>query len=243
MTRSRWRSEVDDTRHWLAISVVGLSVIGIVVAAALAIGFASSTDRPDVTQLVFTSALPLLGTWVGTVLAFYFARENLQTATESTLKLTGRGDLQTPVRLLMVPASRIEAYRLKVNEESLDIRLSELYARMQLAKRHRIPILNSQDAVLYVIHDSTIARFAASLEKNPREESQFTETVGNLLSREEFKKLIEAWGAVGPDAVLADARTQMRSIEGCNDVFVTSHGGRSDPIVGWITNSDLAEIE
>jgi hypothetical protein len=72
------------TRQLLAITIVSLSVVVIVVASGLAIGFApSGAERTEATRLVFTSVLPLLGTWVGTVLAFYFARENLRTATES----------------------------------------------------------------------------------------------------------------------------------------------------------------
>src|SRR5438093_971982 len=84
-------------RGSIALVVVGLSIAAIAVAAGLAITFATTRSRPGITRLVFTSVLPLFGTWVGTVLAFYFARENLQSATESvqsaaetTLRLTGR---------------------------------------------------------------------------------------------------------------------------------------------------------
>jgi hypothetical protein len=42
---------------------------------------ADEGNRDGITRLVFVSVLPLFGTWVGTVLAFYFISRNLETAT------------------------------------------------------------------------------------------------------------------------------------------------------------------
>lgn len=231
------------TRHWLAITIVSLSVVGIAVASGLAIGFATATDRSETTRLVFTSVLPLLGTWVGTVLAFYFVRENLHAATESTMRLTGRPEPRTPVKQAMLPKDKIDAYVLKPGEDASAVKLSDLYDQMQSLKRHRTPILNESGAVLYVVHDSTIASFADSMNKDPSDPNKFTETMADLLQNDEFKKAIEAIGFVGPAAVLAEARAVMRSVELCNDVFVTTNGKRGDPIIGWLTNTDLAGLE
>jgi hypothetical protein len=228
------------TRHWLAIAIVALSVIGIAVASGIAIGFATATDRAGTTRLVFTSTLPLLGTWVGTVLAFYFARENLQAATESTLRLTGRPKPSTPVQEVMIPKAQIDSYDLKPGETADEVKLSDLNARMQSSKRRRIPILSDSGAVLYVVHDSTLASFADSVNKHPNDPT-FTEKIADLLKDDQFKKPVEAIGFVGPDAILAEARAAMRSIEQCNDVFVTRNGKKDDPMIGWLTNTDLAE--
>jgi hypothetical protein len=241
------RGDVGDgnglTRHWLAITIVALSIVGIAIASGLAIGFATATDRPDTTRLVFTSVLPLLGTWVGTVLAFYFVRENLQAATESTLRLTARLEPRTPVQQVMIPKAQIDSYDLKAGEDPGRVKLSDLSSQMQSAKRHRIPILNETGAVLYVVHDSTIASFADSVNKDPSDPNQFTETMADLLHNDDFRKAVEAIGFVGPDAVLAEARAAMRSVERCNDVFVTTNGRKGDPIIGWLTNTDLAGLE
>ena len=56
-------------------------------------------------------SLALLGTWVGTVLAFYFARENIQAATESTLRFAGL-ETATPVARVMIRESDFVAYDL-----------------------------------------------------------------------------------------------------------------------------------
>jgi hypothetical protein len=111
--------------------------------------------------------------------------------------------------------------------------------------RQRIPILDASQAVQYVIHESTIRGFADSVKKDPSDTTSpqaFTQTMGDLLGVDEYKRAVEAIGIVGPNAVLADARAEMRSVERCNDVFVTSQGKRSDPVLGWLTNTDLAGL-
>ena len=71
------------TRKWLAVGIVGASIIGIVAISAIAIALAGGA-RAETARLVFSSVLPLLGTWVGTVLAFYFALESACSSTTNT---------------------------------------------------------------------------------------------------------------------------------------------------------------
>src|SRR3954462_11715499 len=101
----------ESTRRRLAFTVVVVSIAGVILISGVALALAGD-NRPDMAQLVFSSVLPLLGTWVGTVLAFYFARENLKAATESTLALSGRTDTGTPVTEVMIDASTWTAYDL-----------------------------------------------------------------------------------------------------------------------------------
>lgn len=102
--------DVPEARFW----VVALSVIGIAITATLSISLATSSERSKTTRFVFTAVLPLLGTWVGTVLlAFSFAHDNLQTATESTIRLSQRVEPRTPVQQVMSQESQVDAHQLK----------------------------------------------------------------------------------------------------------------------------------
>src|SRR3954471_18215413 len=108
---ARFQPSDVSTRRWLAAAIVGASIVGIVVMSVMAIGFAVKS-RADTSRLVFSSVLPLFGTWVGTVLAFYFARENLaaattatQSVTESALRLTQRLRPDAPVPEVMIQRS------------------------------------------------------------------------------------------------------------------------------------------
>jgi hypothetical protein len=49
----------------------------------------------------------VLGTWVGTVLAFYVARDNLHAATDSTVRLAGGIAPTTPVTAVMIGVNQI----------------------------------------------------------------------------------------------------------------------------------------
>lgn len=230
----------DKIRPWLAIFIVSLSIIGIAAASLVAIALATDMDRPEMARLVFAAVLPLFGTWVGTVLAFYFARENLQAATESTIRLTGRLEPRTPVRQVMIPKGQIVAYTLGAGGDAGATKLSDLYERMKSSGRQRLPILDASGSALYVVHLSSIAAFADSVDADP---AHLTQALADLLTHADFKTAIEAIGVVGPDAVIADARAAMRAVERCNDVFVTTDGKRPSPVIGWLTNTDLAGLE
>jgi CBS domain len=230
----------DKTREWLAITMVVLSVGGVVVIAGLAIGFAK--DRGGESSTVFNSLLPLFGTWVGTILAFYFARENLQAATDSTVRLSGLNAPQTPVQQVMLPKARITSQDVAAGVSPDTVLLSDLLTKMKNANVHRIPILNSGGGVEYVVHDSTITAYADQVGKNPNDATTFTDTMGQLVAQDPFGKAVKAIAVVGPNASLNDARAAMTAVDGCNDVFVTSNGQRTDPILGWLTNTDLAGL-
>jgi hypothetical protein len=227
-------------RHRLAIMLVLLSAGGIILAAGLAVGLAGADQRAETTRLVFTSMLPLFGTWVGTVLAFYFARDNLQAATESTLRLTGRVSAGTPVTEVMIPRAQILSYDLAPGQDPQTPLLAACYARMQDAHRHRLPILDAAGAVVYVIHDSSIALYLGASGHSLTALPDLPLTIADLRTNADCRSAISAFGFVTRTAVLAEARATMRSVDRCNDVFVTADGEPTSPVLGWLTNSDLA---
>jgi hypothetical protein len=104
----------------------------------------------------------------------------------------------------------------------------------------RLPIRNASGAVLYVLHDSTLAAFAEKVHKSTL---TLTETLGDLLADPEYKALVEAMGFVSERATIADARTAMASIKDCNDVFVTPSGKADERATGWLTNTLLAGVQ
>ena len=48
-----------------------------------------------------------------------------------------------------------------------------------------------------------------------------------------------AW--VSQDSTLAAARDKMTGVPDCQDVFVTATGERSESVLGWLTNADIAK--
>lgn len=75
-----------DTRDRIAICMIYGSLLFLLVLAAMAILVVAIYDKDalkEISQNVFNGLLPLFGAWVGAVLAFYFSKDNFQTASES----------------------------------------------------------------------------------------------------------------------------------------------------------------
>ena len=72
-------------RWVLALTITLSGIAGIALVAGLAIAF--SDDKPQTSQMVFTSVVPLLASWVGTVLAYYYSSESMDAATRSVKEL------------------------------------------------------------------------------------------------------------------------------------------------------------
>ncbi len=228
------------TRGQLAFWIVVLSVVGIALISVAALLLATDAGRPEMARLVFTSILPLLGTWVGTVLAFYFARENLAAATESTAALVGLQP-DTPVTQVMIPKSRMIVEQASPGASPDDLSLSALSQKMSTSNVSRLPILDSAGAVRYVIEQSTIGAFASSI-SSPTTPAALTQKVRDLATDPQLGPAIRALGFVDAQAVVGDARKLMRSIPRCHDIFVTQSGSATDPVTGWLTNTDLASV-
>jgi hypothetical protein len=92
-----------------------------------------------------------------------------------------------------------------------------------------------------VLHDSTLVAFAESQQKTTLSLDPLT--LGDLLAVPQFKGWVTAMGFVAQDAMFADARRAMGSIQHCNDVFVTKTGAKDEPALGWVTNTLLAGIQ
>jgi hypothetical protein len=241
--------DLDRTRRQIAISMVLTAVVLLTIVSAVAIGFAGDADRSETSRLVFASAVPLLGTWVGTVLAFYFARENLQAAaesqraaTESTMSLVSRLAPSTPVTSVMIPVSRIDPKEVVSDDQAgRALKLNAVYKRMRDSQRSRVPIFDSTDVALYVVHEPDIDKYlqAAGLSADALPDEHTLET---LLADPELQKAVRAFTAVGPDADVGAARAKLQADPSLKDIFVTAGGGIEHKALGWITHSDLARI-
>jgi predicted transcriptional regulator len=241
---TRSRTEDADTgrfRSRLAGWIVGLSVVGISLLSAATIVLATTDNtQAETTRLVFGSVLPLFGTWVGTILAFYFARENFAAATESTLRLTGQLTAETPVSDAMIPRSAMMVHQLAAGEGEAEVPLRALVDRMQMTGFKRIPVLEADGAVVWVIHESLILSYAQFQSVSATDDSFLGESLADLRSVPALRALSEAIAFVDKRARVRDARERMRATSGCNDVFVTETGAPTEAVVGWITNTLLA---
>jgi hypothetical protein len=197
---------------------------------------------------VSSSILPLLASWVGTILAFYFSKENLLAATDSVTALSktlaGVEKLKSfPVRSKMRPLGAIIHEQIATgSEDTLPLAaLLQKYATVE-----RIIVLDMGNVVQLLIYRSMIERFLSQVATN-----MVTVTSGHTIDKLTLKDLLVAspdaqlfktsFGFVSVEATLADAKQVMDKIPKCNDVFVTATGKATEPLVGWITDNVISE--
>jgi len=79
--QSDWKS----TRFFLAVGLTAVSVCGVIALSWVII--VRNSGEKQISMQVLTTVLPLIGTWVGTVMAYYFSRENFEAASRSAAEL------------------------------------------------------------------------------------------------------------------------------------------------------------
>lgn len=242
---ARFRTgDVNQTRTRIAFTVIALSFVGIAAIATAALWAAG--DKAETSRLVFTSVLPLLGTWVGGVLAFYFSRDNLQTGSDTAFQAIreARGTAaETPVSQVMIRMERITLKEeVDTDAEALSRSLKDLYAKMRSAKLSRVPVFTRSGVALYVVHEPDIDKYA-QLKGVSATELPDDETLTAMRSQKEIWLDVTSFTSVHSSATVADARAAVRRTPHCKDVFVTEGGQKTDRVLGWITNSDLAITE
>lgn len=241
---------------WIVIgSAVGLVVLSFVIILMAFTRTPTGQNPIDSVQLVFNALLPLLGTWVGTVLAYYFARDNFESAARNTLNLVREVSpldqlRQVSVRTAMLPRAEIKAISL-AGKTPTDVTVKEALTMLQDPNVTRLLLLKEKDVVAYVIHQAMLYKFVA--EQNSTGDSsppfdpakatlaQFFAAASGHRAWKTMGELCEkAIGFVPADANMADAKLAMENIEGCQDVFVTETGRRDSPVLGWLMNNDIA---
>ncbi len=169
----------NNPRTSLAFIVVLVSIIGVVLLAA--IGILNAANKTTATTQIMSTVLPLLGTWVGTIMAFYFGRENYESAAKNTVIATEKGsNIAGGVNREDILASKkVTDTMLKFDDNTFSISLAkgaradafsaqkltkmlddlDTAAKARNQKWSRIPILDDQGHPVFVVHRSTIDAF------------------------------------------------------------------------------------
>jgi hypothetical protein len=233
----------ENVRCWLSYIVTGFGVLGVLGLAVLIMLTAAAGEEGDTAKLLLSSILPLLGTWVGMVLAYYFAKENFESAARATEKLAGLEKLRSvPVTTAMIPVAQADKRQLKAGETAEGLLLKDLVDQMAKAKRNRLPVLDEKGKAVYVIHLSSVTDFIAEKSLAGTKPDDVAKlTIADLkTARTDLFDRIRAWVCVPRDGTLADAKTAMEGLPNCSDVFVTESGRTDEPVIGWVTNVEIA---
>jgi len=138
----------------------------------------------------------------------------------------------------MIPFDKIVAYSLEEGEVVGDIRISDLYDKLE-GLVTRVPIFGPERRARYIIHGSLLYRFIADRSIHGEYDAA-TATLADLLAEPELETLVSrSFGFVALKDTLSDVKRKMEAIENCQDVFVTENGESDEPVQGWLTNVEL----
>jgi hypothetical protein len=230
--------EENRERSYIAEALIGASLVVLIAISASVIAF----QRAD-TLTIFNSVLPLLGTWIGTVLAYYFTRSNFEAAANVYKQSSGvPAASETPVTTAMIDKGKIGGLIiLSPSQTEAGINIQTGLLGLFKPPITRIPIFDSNSAIKYIIHESTLNKFITKNLINAAATGfNFgTATLQTLLNDPELRALATAYAIVPSVATLADAKKRMDETTNCEDIFVTETGKATESVLGWITDVTL----
>jgi len=205
----------------------------------------------DVAKYLLATLLPVISAWVGTVLAFYFGKENFEAATKSVKDmasvLTSKDKLATtPVKVLGKAKQDFIGHSLGTSDpnvaktEPLN-RIEDAFTKNGVTYE-RLPVLFANDLPYLLLHQSTLNDFllGKARENPPKQANQCTLTdlfaVGT--SGQPWPPEI-SFVTGGPDGTAAQAKAEMEKKKGCCDIYVTTDGTPKSAVLRWLTNVDL----
>ncbi|MET0388684.1 MAG: CBS domain-containing protein, partial [Polyangiales bacterium] len=226
------------------LTIAGGTIAGISALTLAGAAWTGAKTFAATSEVVFNALLPLLGTWIGTVLAYYFSRKNFESASQSVerlVTLTADQKLSTlAVAQEMLQADQITWLQLPLGKTPRDLPLAELRAKLK-GRVTRLPIVNEKGAVRYIVHQSSLFKLLAERALEGRDNIQQL-SLQDLLDDSELRDWVTNIVFVSERVTVADAKRRMEDQRGCQDVIITAAGSRDEPVRGWLTNVDIGRL-
>jgi hypothetical protein len=227
------------SRQWVAISVLGFSGLALTAMAIVAI-----LNEPTNATTIFNITLPVIASWVGTVLAYYFGRENFETANQQIRELvqltTREKRAQALVVTFMRRFSEMKYLQIPEGKSDSDVMLSELRDKFT-TKVTRMPVIDAEGKPKYMIHKSSIDSYVLALP--PEDPSAEGPSLQKFIEDRKGEQVEYGMGkgfvVVSEETTLAEARQKMEQARPSKDIFVTRGGSDAEPLTGWITDTRL----
>jgi hypothetical protein len=171
--------------------------------------------------------IPLLATWIGTILAFYYGRENFEAASKQYKSIINQ---LTPEILDDIEVNQIMIDKdTMVWREYASIQNNDIKTLSDFLKdvgKNRLPILNNQQ-IMYVVHKST---FDEEITLNL---NQIQPNFSAFEVNPKYSNIIKSFIKVPNNTKLEQVLEKLKSDEKIQDVFVEENG----KVIGWLPNS------
>lgn len=211
-------SKSSKLRDWISIIIIVFSFLFILILAIYLLRDGSD----DYIEMVFNTIIPLLATWVGTVLAFYYGKSNFEAAADKYKEIVDRlspdvlGQLKVE-QIMILKKTMITKPVSWATGTGMNMGKIKDYLE-KVVEKSRLPLLEDEK-VKYILHDDLL--------KPDQSEALFVDFIKKEGNKKPF---ITVRGSETVEAVTM----KMAQIKGCEDAFVLDAEGK---VEGWITNS------
>lgn len=194
--------------------------------------FKNTEESRESADRIFTMLIPLFATWIGTVLAFYFGRENFESATNRYEKIIDKlsPDLLDDINVGQIMISKKTMVYKDISEiigEDKVLTISDLIEFLNSVKKSRLPILEN-NKIKYIIHKST---FLSAL--NNLGDASITELNFNTFLESNEDVAISFLEFREP-VILEDIRSELAKDTSIKDVFINNSQGE---VIGWLPDT------
>lgn len=167
------RERIAKTVTYFVLSLTALVAIGAIIIISTDV---SNNQKFQDFKDVLAILLPLWGTWIGTVLAYYFSKDNFESANKSVQNLvnsiTSDKKLESiKAKEVMIPLEKLtyKDYKSETDADNYELK-KDFLDWLAEKKISRVIILDNNKCAKYVLHRSIIEGFIA--------EQYFTTTDG-----------------------------------------------------------------
>jgi hypothetical protein len=237
-------------RYRLARWVVIGSFLTLFLLVGALIGLAQGNkDVADAAKSAFSTILPVLAGWVGTVLAFYFSaasQERTSASLDKAISQSGPGG-GGPGKLVsekMLPLSSIVGLQKLEEKEggAKEIPIEELKKAFDAtlpngAKVTRLLFVEG-GVFKYILHIGALNAFLVKTQSAEQRPTKFGDMLNDEETLHQISKLVVFVSAA---ATLGDAKAALDKVSGAQDIIVTGTGNSTDPMLGWLSNVDLTK--
>ncbi len=206
-------------RNLLAVFMIFLTIVSIIYVSLL-----FHTAQSDASEKIFDALIPLFATWIGTILAFYFGRENFESASNEYKKIINQLSPEILddilVNQIMITDKTMVSMEL---DQAKAKSVKALIDYLEMVNKSRLPVLENGKPK-YIIHKSTLLDA-----QNKQDTSD--------MSFDDFVKqntIITSFTKVSEDAILEDVLAQIKDQPNIKDIFVLNENGK---VTGWLTNA------
>jgi hypothetical protein len=176
------------------------------------------------------------------VLAFYFGRENFESANSQMRqlisKLSPEERAQAPITDIMRKLSETTHVKLESADQISQLDLKNLRDKLSTTVS-RLPVIGPDQAPRFLIHSSAIDKYLAAGGKD-------TDTLETFLKAMENDGLHfdagRGFAVAAASDTIAGAKARLDAMPQCQDIFITQEGKTNQPLLGWVSNIRLSKF-